>query len=663
MANNSADEMLNLWKKMRMINPNEVDDVRDIIKQSWLRSIEYGVNPYLKTNEHILTPAELQKKKLINEELLSNAEPVMHILHEFVKGTGFVIVLADREGYLLSVIGDEEGMEFICRVNFVEGTKWSEDLMGTNAVSLALYLNEAVQVYGYEHFCNCAYNSTCSATTIHDPEGEIIGVLDLTGPYEKAHFHTLGMVVAGVKFIETRIILQRTLKESHLANLYKAAIMESMSEGILTTDDLGNITYINQPAANILKLIPDKVIGKNLAMVFETDLEENSYFINLVKARKKVLDVPVMITSENNKIKLNMSCYSLTNYDGNICGKVIILQEVKRINRLINKIIGSQAKITFADLLGQSDVFQNCLRIARAAATSDSNVLLLGESGTGKDLIAQAIHNASIRHSQPFIAINCGSIPRDLIASELFGYDEGAFTGAKRGGNPGKFELADQGTIFLDEIGEMPLDLQTSLLRVIEEQKIMRVGGKEYIPVNIRIIAATNKDLAEEVKKGNFRQDLFYRLCVMLIIIPPLRKREEDIPLLANHFLANVSDRLGKEVSGFYPEVMQLFFNHTWPGNIRELQNVIERSVNLATGSIITPELILIPMSEDNQACRDRISIEDNNSLKKTEEEIIRNCLTKYKNKKKVAKQLGISRSTLYRKLSKYGMSLEEPVD
>ena len=239
-----------------------------------------------------------------------------------------------------------------------------------------------------------------------------------------------------------------------------------------------------------------------------------------------------------------ISSTPLSDNNGKVLGTVIILQPMKQYKKLIERVSGAHATITFADIIGRCDEFKHALMSAEIASKSNSNVLLQGESGVGKDMFAQAIHNASSRAREPFFAINCAALPRELISSELFGYEEGAFTGARKGGNPGKFELADQGTIFLDEIGEMPLDLQGSLLRLLEEGTVVRLGGREVIPVNVRIIAASNKNLLEEVKKGNFRLDLYYRLEVINIKIPPLRERVEDIPELVHHFIKTISPRL-----------------------------------------------------------------------------------------------------------------------
>jgi transcriptional regulator with PAS, ATPase and Fis domain len=247
---------------------------------------------------------------------------------------------------------------------------------------------------------------------------------------------------------------------------------------------------------------------------------------------------------------------------------------------------GAHARLTFANVVGESPALKEAMRLARLAANSNSTVLLHGETGTGKEIFAQSIHNSSARTDGPFVAVNCAAIPRELINTELFGYEGGSFTGADRQGRSGKFEQAHRGTLFLDEIGDMPLDLQTALLRAIETHTIVRVGGQRVIPVDVRIIAATHKDLREEARRGNFRSDLFYRLNVLTIHIPALRERADDLPLLAQHFLQRQSRVMGRALT-ITPGAMARIQAYNWPGNIRELENMLERVTYLMPKSTI----------------------------------------------------------------------------
>ncbi|WP_259499873.1 sigma-54 interaction domain-containing protein [Desulfofundulus thermocisternus] len=259
-------------------------------------------------------------------------------------------------------------------------------------------------------------------------------------------------------------------------------------------------------------------------------------------------------------------------------------------------------RYTFDHIIGTSRAIQHCIRQARQVAVTNSTVLLFGETGTGKELFAQSIHNASQRSGGPFVAINCGAIPASLVESQLFGYEAGAFTGARKEGQPGVFEQANGGTLFLDEISEMELELQSRLLRVLQERELMRIGGKKPIPVDVRVIASTNKDLWQMVASGKFRQDLFYRLNVVDLRIPPLRERVEDIPLLVRHFIKQFRDIFGTFVRDISPEALECLMAYSWPGNVRELQNCIERTMNLATHEVILPSDL--PALIRNCACR-----------------------------------------------------------
>jgi transcriptional regulator with PAS, ATPase and Fis domain len=333
---------------------------------------------------------------------------------------------------------------------------------------------------------------------------------------------------------------------------------------------------------------------------------------------------------------------------------MIMLKEIQKVRQFVNRLSGNQAKITFDDIIGQHPYFIQKVNEAKLAAATDSNVLILGESGTGKEMFAQAIHNESKRKNKPFIAINCAGIPRDLLGSELFGYVDGAFTGAKKGGSAGKFELADGGTLFLDEIGEMSLEMQVLLLRVIQEKEVMRIGGHKVIPVDVRIIAATNKNLRDEVKKGSFREDLFFRLNVMPITLPPLRERKEDIPLLVRHFIDKLSKKLNKPFPEIRTDFLQALIQYDWPGNIRELQNILERTLNRSTKPVLSAEDLPEEVFQMFSGQKTEEMLVHRDDIKK--QSIIQALRLFNGNITKAAKHLGISRSTFYRQMRKFNI-------
>lgn len=318
------------------------------------------------------------------------------------------------------------------------------------------------------------------------------------------------------------------------------------------------------------------------------------------------------------------------------------------------------ATYTFEDIIGEGLKITAAVRLAQRAARSASTVLLTGESGTGKELFAHAIHNDSVRRQAPFIKVNCAAIPEQLLESELFGYVEGAFTGARKGGKPGKFELANLGTIFLDEIGDMSLTMQAKLLRVIQEREIERVGGTQPCKIDVRIIAATNRKLDVMVQERTFREDLFYRLNVMVLELPCLRERRDDIELLANYLVTKLNQKMGTDVEGISHEALQILQNYTWPGNVRELESVLERTMNMFDDSFIFPEhlptrMLHSIMSGDESPGGEQSSLEEGLNL--AEKELLSDALRRAKgNKAQAAKILGVHRSVLYKKLAKHGL-------
>lgn len=341
---------------------------------------------------------------------------------------------------------------------------------------------------------------------------------------------------------------------------------------------------------------------------------------------------------------------------GRFEGAVVTLRDVQEIKRLVNDATVSDIATEFSQIIGNCGKIRELKELATRVAPTNSTLLIQGESGTGKELLARAIHESSPRKINAFIAINCGAIPENLLESELFGYEEGAFTGARRGGKLGKFELAHNGTIFLDEIGDMPLHLQVKLLRVLQERKVERIGSSRASAVNVRVIAATHRNLERLVASGEFREDLYYRLNVIPLVIPPLRERKEDIPLLVLYYLNYYCGVLGKKINGVTPDAVALLSRYPWPGNVRELANVIEYAVTMATGEYISFEVLPKRIKQEEKVAVTTGCL----NLKTLEREIITKALEAAAvdgHKDEAAKLLGISRATLYRKIKEYNIA------
>lgn len=653
MYNKQTEETLRQLKKAWhdfIITKSSPEKIRPIILKSWYRCLKWGTNPYQKKVSKVLDDKNLKYLKEEYEELINLSKPIMENLYEFMTGSGFLVTLTTNTGIILKIIGDEDVKNSLKQGNFIEGADWSERSAGTNAIGTALYTGEPIQVFAHEHFCICSHKATCSCSPIRDPEGKIIGALDLTGDFSKVNSHTLGMAVAAANAIENCLLIKREQQKCQLADKYKNTIIDTISEGIIATDTYGNITHLNGVAINILDFNKNNNINRNIREILP---KENEDFFSIFSSGKYLTDEEMNIFTKKGNSRYTVTSRPIRNENGDPEGTLVVINEIKRAKKIAQKMSGASAKFTFNNLIGTNKRFLEIIETAKLASASDANILLLGESGTGKDVLAQAIHNESYRRNGPFVVLNCGAIPKELIGSELFGFTDGAFTGAKRGGNPGKFELADGGTIFLDEIGEMPLELQTNLLRVLEQKRLRRIGGKEEIFVDVRIIAATNKNLLKEVKKGLFRQDLFYRLNVLTIEMIPLRERKDDIPLLVEYFYQRLLEQTKKRIYDISDEYFKVLETYHWPGNVRELQNVIERGVNLSrTGEL---KLEFLPEELKNRKIKPVSS-----GLEELEKELLYNLMETYKgNITRVANDLGIARTTLYRKLNKYNINKE----
>ncbi|NYE06350.1 PAS domain S-box-containing protein [Bacillus niacini] len=456
-------------------------------------------------------------------------------------------------------------------------------------------------------------------------------------------------------FISARLETHIKLQEIFLKNDHMKQITETVSAGSLSVDKFGTILLLNEVGAEMLGVTAEEVLGKP---IFEV-LDNQAFSLNVLNTRKPILDREI-------KIKINKGQYyfllsSVPLYD-NLNDPIGVLFHFKDIRKEVEMIVNTKSFFHFDDIIYQCEEMKDLIQLAKKAALQDSSILIEGESGTGKELIAQSIHNYSNRSNKPFIVIDCSAIPRNLVESELFGYEEGSFTGSHKGGRMGKFERANGGTVFLDEIGEMPLEIQSKLLRVIQSRSITRVGGHEPIPINIRIIAATNRNLAHEVAEGSFRHDLYYRLNVINLFVPALRDRKGDLPLLIHKLMEKTAKREKREVPHLSNRVMEVLENYEWPGNIRELENTMERAVILANGEIDYQQLPkrLLELENINVSS---IPVQTEHVVNQTaqkpktvmEQQLIISALKASNgNKSKAAKQLGIARSTLYEKMYQY---------
>lgn len=477
-----------------------------------------------------------------------------------------------------------------------------------------------------------------------------------------------GEVVAAIAVFQDITELHKIAEELTVVKQIKStleAVLENSNEGTVVIDQSGVITMYNRAYAEFLNVDRTELLGRRIAEV----VENTRLHLILETGEPEVGDVQRLkghdIVTTRVPIKK----------DGQIVGAVgkIVFRDVSELNALARKVNLLHNQVIFYKdelqrVIGAKYNLDNIIGVSRAiielkeslkrSAQSNSTVLIRGESGTGKEYFAHALHNESLRCFGPFVKVNCAALPESILESELFGYEEGAFTGAKKGGQAGKFELADKGTIFLDEIGDMPYGMQAKLLRVLQEKEFERVGGGRTKKLDVRVIAATNKDLEELMRKKLFREDLFYRLNVVTLHIPPLRERMEDLQPLLESFIAKFNHEFGFKVSAVSPQAMAVLRAHNWPGNVRELENVVERAFNVLNGESI--EVHHLPKYLHRVTSGVPFPVETlalKTTLENAEKEVIANALiVAGGNKRRAAKLLGISRAALYQKLEKYGI-------
>jgi len=425
-------------------------------------------------------------------------------------------------------------------------------------------------------------------------------------------------------------------------------LLDYVPDGVFTVDADWRITFFNRAAEHITGIKRADAIGRRCCDVFRASICENACALKqtLSTNRRVVNKVVYIIDARGQKVPISISTAALKDQRGRIIGGVESFRDLRVVEELHREM---QQQSSFSDIIGRSPAMRQIFEILPQIAESDSTVLIEGPSGTGKELFARAVHNLSRRRAKKFVPINCGALPDNLLESELFGYKAGAFTDARRD-KPGRFALAEGGTVFLDEIGDISTAMQTRLLRVLQERAYEPLGGVESLKADVRVIAATNKNLAELVQHGRFREDLFYRIHVVRIELPGLRDRREDIPLLIDHFIARFNRLKGKDIAGVSDEVLARLMEHDFPGNVRELENIIEHAFVLCRGGVI--EMNHLPPSLRGGMLEDALHPGKAMTFESMEKQLIRDALRRNGgNRQKAARELGINPSTLFRKL------------
>jgi PAS domain S-box-containing protein len=657
-----------LWEKFIGSGKLDSNELSPIVKSSWRRCYNAGVDPYDGCSHNLLDDEQLEQLLRKCADLIKIALPIMQELNRYVAGSGFLVMLTDERGFIMEVLGAPKTLALARQINFIKGAAWTEQEVGTNAIGTVLQEKIPLQISSYEHYCQLHHIWTCSAAPIFNEQKQIIGVINISGPSQEAHQHTLGMVVSAATAIMFEMRLHAQNQEIIRISERMRHVFMSISDGVMIIDQEGRIVQMNPVAENLLGRSSQEMEGKFGATAFP----ELKKMGEMLHAGQEMNYLETFLQGSAGMISCIVSGQPFWDEDGRVNGAVLVFNPLKKLRSLVNRISGAHASFTFQDIIGQNPKLLEAVQTAHLAADKRSNILLQGESGTGKELFAQAIHNASSRRQGPFVALNCGAIPRELLGSELFGYVDGAFTGARKGGRTGKFELASGGTLFLDEIGEMPLGKQVSLLRAVQEKEITRIGDDKVIPVDVRIICATNKDLRAEVEKGNFRQDLYYRLNVIRIKLPALRERPEDIPLQFHYFLEQTSMKMEMAVPRVEPAVLDYLCRYDWPGNVRELQNVVERMINISNGREITikhlPQEIMLDQQQLQNKTGKVVSAGESAGKYRQQQKFMQAQQEKQEierlmeiyggNITRIAEAKGVSRNTIYRRMKRHGIEL-----
>ncbi|AOY16152.1 sigma-54-dependent Fis family transcriptional regulator [Bacillus sp. ABP14] len=607
---------LHTWKKFVDEGVLDSNRINERISESWYRCKQANVNPHMNKGQKILSSNVFQDQKKKSEIFLDIAIPQIQNMRKTIDELQMMALLIDPDGYVLSLSGNEQTLKRAKHINFIEGVKWTEAAVGTNAIGTALEIEEAIMISGTEHYSVASHSWSCAAAPIHNDDGKLIGILDFSCPIEFSHPYMLGMVTSIAHAIERECSIRVHQNELQLIHRFL---------DVIDSDEQVVICNHRDVIVSASKKVRERV--SNWSRMKLEDLMQNGL--------KSKLEVPVY----SNDRMIGKCIYVKENKQGNLFSTV----------PLING-------ITFPGVIGTSSAFQHTLEEIKLVSPTDASVYVCGETGVGKEYVARAIHENSPRKNGPFIAVNCGSLPKELMESELFGYAEGAFTGARRQGYKGKFEQADGGTIFLDEIGEVPPEMQVALLRVLQERTVTPIGSSKEVPVNIRIITATHKDLLRLVEEGKFRQDLYYRLHVYPLYVPSLIERKEDIPYFIQHFCERKNWNIVLPKS-----ICNQFSQHTWPGNIRELLNVLERIYILSQGREICEKQIsfLLQTVMGNQP---HFELQAENKTEKTlnfREKIQRDSMIEALEKTNgnvslAAKLLDVPRSTFYKRMQKY---------
>ncbi|CAG0931458.1 PTS-dependent dihydroxyacetone kinase operon regulatory protein [Thermoflexales bacterium] len=623
-----------------------------LIVRSWRRCLPKH-NPYMDGALPCLSDEALQTLRVQQFDLIAIARPFMEDIYQCVEQSGYLVLLLDATGCILDALGDSHVSEQLANLGLLPGVYWGEEQAGSNAFGLALLERSAVQVVGAEHLFLRFHALTAAAAPIFNAQGHPIGVIGMAGLVRSSDVHTLAIVHSAARAIESQRQNEQLFKDLNLQRTQLTTILEAISDGLVVCDVGGIITHLNSEAAQLLNIKPETVVGRPLSEY--VDLPE---LVQQARRTQQALtDVEVTFQVKGLQVGCLVSLYAIGHEDNQEAqGFILTLRRIEQVHRLVQRMVGARSPIfTLNDFVGESTLANQVRRQAQTAARSRSPVLIQGEAGTGKGVVARAIHNESARADGPFVSVNCRALPRDLVVGEFLGFEAGVLRGPQ--GQPSKFELAHGGTLHLEEADALPLEMQGALLRVIDTGEVMRLGGSHVIPVDVRFIVSATSDLERHVINGEFRADLFYALSRISLRLPALRDRMADLPLIVNATLDRLRRQSGRRVE-VSAETLQMMRRYRWPGNVRELENALERAAVLADSGTI--EVRHLPESIKGRGWPGE-PIEYVPAMHEAEyEAILRAASACQGNLTKMAEMLGIGRTTLWRKIKASNIRVED---
>ena len=622
------------------------------VEKSRQRSVAYGLAENDKPDFSPLLSADLSMVVEQNQSLRAHALPVMEMLCEQIINTHNMVILTDANGLIIHALGDNDFLEKADRVALKPGVIWSEKSKGTNAIGTAIVEQSPTMIHASEHYLQANHFLTCSAAPISDYQGNVIGVLDVTGDQRNFHRHTMGLVCMSAQMIETQLF-SASCKDGILLHFNsRPEFIGTLMDGIASFSPTGRFLSANRSGLFQLGLPLSTLRSHTFSSLF--GLPVSALFDHYRTAAPELLTLCLntgVRVFGRAELRLTHSVFQFSTGQAKQSERLVVQDNSPNLAPVPRKLSGLRYLNT-----GDPKIAAVIEKVTKVLGF-DIPILVMGETGTGKEILAQAIHNDSPRSKGPFIAVNCASIPENLIESELFGYEDGAFTGARKKGSIGKIREANGGTLFLDEIGDMPLSLQARLLRVLQERVVTPLGSTKSISVNVDLICATNKNLREQISKGEFREDLYYRLNGLVVKLPPIRERT-DLETVINKILALESKSGAHTVA---PEIMALFQRHNWPGNFRQLTNLLRTAVVMAGDCPeIRKEHLPDDFIDDVEMTPSILTIDigdrfvpGGSNLEEMEISVVKQSLEAHSgNVSATARALGVSRNTIYRKMA-----------